>query len=140
MPQTSKYNFPNAEKVQVFEYVEIYNEHNYTADETLKQQIQELSNLVNTFQQTYNPADEIEARAIINAEFHKIKTNDPTRWQRLRHQVILLKRRLLNRKNHFKAIKAAVAEIAKHYLEDSLIAKALITYAETLNDESEDRE
>jgi hypothetical protein len=33
-----------------------------------------------------------------------------------------------------------VAEIAKHYFEDSLIAKALIAYTEKLSDEPKDME
>ena len=140
MSEASKYNFPKAEKVQVFERVDTYIEHNYDIDESLKQQIKELNALVNTLQKTHNPKTETEALAIIDVEFRKIKTIQPTRWQMLKRQLLLLKRQLLDHEGHLKATKATLTEIAKHYLEESVVAKALITYADTLSAEAEPME
>lgn len=36
---------------------------------------------------------------------------------------------------HAKAIKAALAEVAKHYLEESVLAKAVITYLDKMSEE-----
>jgi hypothetical protein len=133
MSNSSKYNFPKAEKVQVFEHVDTYIEHNHAADDTLKHQIKDLITLVNTLQTTHNPSTETEALTIIDAEFHEIQATQPTRWQTLQPQIQLLKRQILNPERHLSAGKAALSEVAKHYLEDSVIAKALITYLETLS-------
>lgn len=55
MPETSKYNFPKAEKVQVVEHIETYIEHNHAADEFLRQQIKDLSTLVSTLRKPITP-------------------------------------------------------------------------------------
>jgi hypothetical protein len=133
MPDSSKYNFPKAEKVQVFEHVDTYIEHNHTTDENLKQQIKDLSTLVKILQTTHRPTTETGALTIINAEFREIQTTQPTRWQVLQNQLQLLKRELLNPEQHLSASKATLSEVAKHYLEDSVIAKAVITYLDTLS-------
>jgi hypothetical protein len=135
MPDASKYNFPKAEKVQIFEHVDTYIEHNHATDETLKQQIKDLSTLINTLQTTHRPTTETEALTIINAEFHEIQTTQPTRWQTLQHQLHLLKRQLLNPERHLSAGKAVLSEVAKHYLEESVVAKAIITYLETMSED-----
>jgi hypothetical protein len=135
MPDSSKYNFPKAEKVQVFEHVDTYIEHNHVADETLKQQIKDLSTLISTLQTTHRPTTETEALTIIDAEFREIQTTQPTRWRTLQHQLQLLKRQLLNPERHLSASKAALSEVAKHYFEDSVVAKAFIIYIETMSED-----
>jgi hypothetical protein len=140
MSEASKYNFPKAKKVQVFEQVDTYIENNYPKDETLKQQIPEVRQLVNQLQQTYQPTTEVEAAEIINVEFREIQQTNPSRWQTIRKQLQLLKRQLLNPESHLKATKATLAEVAKHYLEDSLMAKAAITYLDSLSAETDQGE
>jgi hypothetical protein len=140
MSEASKYNFPKAKKVQVFEQVDTYIENNYPKDETLKQQIPEVRQLVHQLQQTYQPTTEVQAAEIIAVEFREIQQTNPDRWQTIRKQLQLLKRQLLNPESHFKAAKATFAEIAKHYLEDSLMAKATITYLDTLSAETDQGE
>jgi hypothetical protein len=135
MPEASKYNFPKAEKVQVFEHVDTYIEHNHAADETFKQQIKDLNTLLSTLQTTHHPTTETEALAIIDAEFREIQTTQPTRWQALQYQLHLLKRQLLNPERHLSASKATLNEVAKHYLEDSVVAKAILTYLETMSED-----
>jgi CHASE3 domain sensor protein len=135
MPDTPKYSFPNANKVQVFEKVDTYNEHNYAAEENLKQEIKDLSTLVKTLQTTHRPTTETEALTIIDAEFQEIQTTQPHRWETIQHQLQILKRQLLNPERHLSAGKAALSEVTKHYLEDSVVAKAIITYLETMSAE-----
>jgi hypothetical protein len=45
----------------------------------------------------------------------------------------LLKRQILNPERHWTASKAAIAEVAKHYLQESVTAKAFITYIDTMS-------
>jgi len=140
MSEAAKYNFPKAKKVQVFEQVDTYIENNYPKDETLKQQIPEVRQLVHQLQQTYQPTTEVQAAEIIDVEFREIQKTNPTRWQTIQKQLQLLKRQLLNPESHLKATKATLAEISKHYLEDSLMAKATITYLDTLSAETDQGE
>lgn len=140
MSEASKYNFPKAKKVQVFEQVDTYIENNYPKDEALKQQIPEVRQLVHQLQQTHQPTTEVQAAEIIDVEFREIQKTNPTRWQTIRKQLQLLKRQLLNPESHLKATKATLAEISKHYLEDSLMAKATITYLDTLSAETDQGE
>lgn len=137
MSEASKYNFPKAKKVQVFEQVDTYNENNYPKDETLKQQIPEVRQLVHQLQQTHQPTTEVQAAEIIDVEFREIQKTNPTRWQTILKQLQLLKRQLLNPKSHLKATKATLAEVAKHYLEESVVSKALITYLDTMSTDPE---
>ncbi|OKH33161.1 hypothetical protein NIES2119_24185 [[Phormidium ambiguum] IAM M-71] len=111
--------------------------HNYANDETLKQQTVELRQLVHQIQQTHQPTTEVEAAKIIDVEFREIQKTNPTRWQTLRKQLQLLKRQLFNPESHFKATKATLAEIAKHYLEESVVSKAVITYLDTMSADSD---
>jgi HEAT repeat protein len=107
--------------------------HNYANDETLKQQTIELRQWVHQLQQTHQPTTEVQAAEIIDVEFREIQNTNPTRWQTIRKQLQLLKRQLLNPESHFKATKATLAEVAKHYLEESLVSKAVITYLDTMS-------
>ncbi|MEG4491466.1 HEAT repeat domain-containing protein [Microcoleus sp. D3_18_C4] len=107
--------------------------HNYANDETLKQQTIELRQLVHQLQQTHQPTTEVQAAEIIDVEFREIQNTNPTRWQTIQKQLQLLKRQLLNPETHFKATKATIAEVAKHYLEESVVSKALITYLDTMS-------
>jgi HEAT repeat protein len=107
--------------------------HNYANNETLKQQIPEVRQLVHQLQQTHQPTTEVQAAEIIDVEFREIQKTNPTRWQTIRKQLQLLKRQLLNPESHLKATKATLAEVAKHYLEESVVSKALITYLDTMS-------
>lgn len=77
---------------------------------------------------------------IVPGEFQpylrSIQKTNPTRWQTIQSQLQLLKRQLLNPESHFKATKATLAEVAKHYFEESVVSKALITYLDTLSAET----
>lgn len=128
MSNASKYNFPNAQKVQIFEQINTYIENNYPTDPEVKAAIADLETLL-TQLQTQHPhiTTETQALAIIDAEFTEIQ-------QSKTHQLATLRQQLLNPERHLQAIKATLGEIAKHYLEESVWAKASITYFDKLSE------
>ena len=71
-------------------------------------------------------ATESQALTIIDAEFTEIQQDRASRLAILRQQ-------LLNPERHFQASKATLVEVLKHFLEESVWAKALITYIDTLS-------
>ena len=88
MSDASKYNFPKAKKVQVFEQVDTYIEHNYAQDlkftealDQLRQVLEELHHKPSTPTESTEP--EASNPEIIEAEFEEIKLNEPERFQSL---------------------------------------------------------
>jgi hypothetical protein len=130
MTEASKYSFPKAEKVQVFEQVDTYIEtqHNYATDPSVQTAIADLQTLIIHLQTQYpNVASEPEALAIIDAEFTEIQRSDSSKWATLRQQ-------LLNPERHLQASKATLAETVRHFLTESVWAKATMTYLEKLSE------
>lgn len=128
MTNSSKYNFPNAQKVQIFEQTDTYIENNYPTDPEIKTAIADLTLLL-TQLQTQHPqvTTESQALTILDAEFTEIQQPNSNRLVSLRQQ-------LLNPKRHLQAIKATLAEVAKHYLEESVWSKATITYFDRMSE------
>ncbi|MFH7245158.1 MAG: hypothetical protein ACHWZW_20165 [Spirulina sp.] len=129
MTEASKYNFPKAEKVQIFEQVDTYIEaqHNYATDPSVQAAIMDLKVLITHLQSQHpNVATESEALAIIDVEFTEIQHSSSSKWANLRQQ-------LLNPERHLQATKATLIDIAQHYLEESIWGKATITYLDTLS-------
>jgi hypothetical protein len=79
--------------------------------------------------QTQHPqvTTEMEALAIVDAEFTELKQSPTSKLATLRQQ-------LLNPERHAQAIKATLGEVAKHYLEDSVWAKATLTYLDKISE------
>jgi hypothetical protein len=129
MSDTSKYNFPNVQKVQIFEKVDTYIENNYPNAPETKAAIADIQTLIAQLQ-TQHPQVTTEAQAldIIDVEFTEIK-------QSKTHRLATLRQQLLNPERHLQATKAALGEIAKHYLEESVWAKTIITYLDKLSEE-----
>lgn len=103
-------------------------QYNYSTDLEIQAASIELKSLLLELQSN-NPAIATteEALAVIDVEFTEIKqTND--------RKLAKFTQFLFDPKRHAKAIKATAAEVAKHYLEESVWAKALITYTDTLID------
>ncbi len=107
--------------------------HNYAADESTKQQVSELRQFVIDLQQSYQPTTEAQGRQIIDDRLGALQQTDLSRWQNFQNQMLLIKRQFLNPERHLTATKATIAEIAKHYLEESVVSKALITYIDTMS-------
>ena len=84
MAEASKYNFPKAEKVQIFEQVDTYIEaqHNYANDPSVQTAIMDLKALI-THLRSQHPtvANESEALAIIDAEFTEIQHSSSSKSQ-----------------------------------------------------------
>jgi flagellar motor protein MotB len=129
----SKYDnaFPSVQKVQIFEQVNTYIENNHTTDPEIQATIEDLKTLITNLQ-TQHPTvtTEAQAIAIIDAEFTEIRHNP-------NHKFATLRKQILNPERHLQAIKATAAEIAKHYLEESVWAKASITYIDKLSETPE---
>ncbi|NJL44949.1 MAG: hypothetical protein HC922_02780 [Leptolyngbyaceae cyanobacterium SM2_3_12] len=105
---------------------------NYHSDNSeIKEAVAELKTLV-TQLQTQHPTvvTETAAIAIIDAEFTEIK-------QSPNHRLATLRQQLLNPERHAQAIKATVGEVAKHYLEEAVLVKAVITYLDKLSESPE---
>ncbi|WP_008313403.1 hypothetical protein [Leptolyngbya sp. PCC 6406] len=79
--------------------------------------------------QTQHPqvTTEVEALAIIDSEFIEIQQS-PT------SKLTILSQQLLNPERHAQALKATLGEVVKHYLEDSVWAKATLTYLDKLSE------
>ncbi|NJK63836.1 MAG: hypothetical protein HC921_15125 [Synechococcaceae cyanobacterium SM2_3_1] len=90
--------------------------------------ISDLRDLI-TQPQTQHPLVKTEAEAlpIINAEFTEIKQSQTDQRATLRKQI-------LNPERHAQAVKATLVEVAKHYLEESVWAKAAITYFDKMSE------
>jgi len=102
---------------------------NYDAtDLEVQSAIADLQTLL-TQLQTQHPhvTTETEAIAIIDAEFTEIKQSPGNKLVTLRQQI-------LNPERHAQALKATLGEIAKHYLEESVWAKATLTYLDKLSE------
>jgi hypothetical protein len=129
MSDASKYNFPNVQKVQIFEKLDTYIENNYPKDPETKAAISDIKTLIVQLQ-TQHPqvTTEALALAIIDVEFTEIQ-------QSKTHKLATLRQQLLNPERHLQATKAALVEFAKHYLEESVWAKTIITYLDKLSEE-----
>lgn len=112
------------------------NVHNYFGvDPALSQEIADLQQFITTIEADHpNLKTEQEANQTVTAALDQLQTQEPTRWQKLRQQMGILKRQLRNPERHLQAAKTTGIEVAKHYAENSLIVKAVITYLETLSE------
>ncbi len=102
-------------------------QHNYATDTELTTVLQELKAALADLQKQHpRVTTETQAYEIIDAEIVNPTTPNATKLATLRNQ-------LLNPDRHLKASKATLAEITKHYLEESVWAKAFITYLDTMS-------
>jgi hypothetical protein len=103
-------------------------QNNYSTDPEIKATLADLKTLIAQLQ-TQHPTvtTETAALTIIDAEFTEIKRNPA-------HKLATLRQQILNPERHLQATKATLSEIAKHYLEESIWAKAGITYLDKLSE------
>lgn len=106
----------------------IATQNNYTTDPEVQSAIVELQ-VILTQLQTQHPrvTSETQAIAIIDAEFTEIKQSQT-------HRLVTLRKQLLNPERHLQAIKAALGEVMKHCLEESVWVKAGLTYFDKLSE------
>lgn len=74
---------------------------------------------------------EDKALSIIDAEFTEIKQSNPHKLVTL---LASLREHFLNPERHLQATKATFGEVAKHYLEESVWSKAIITYLDKMSE------
>jgi hypothetical protein len=99
-----------------------------TPDAEVQRAIADLTTLLTQLQTQYpQVATEAEALPIIDAEFTEIKQSPTSKLATLRQQI-------LNPERHAQAIKATLGEITKHYLEESVWAKATLTYLDKMSE------
>jgi len=119
-------------KADVFQYFENNSGEvigkKYANDPAFKDALSEIVQILKTLQQNHPTATEEEASDIIEAEFKEIKVNQPNKWQNFQRQ-------LLNPERWLKGGKAALSETAKHYLEDSVFAKASLAFLDEFSAE-----
>ena len=100
----------------------------YATDPEVQRVIADLQALLTQLQMQHPQiTTETEALAIIDAEFTELKQSPTSKLATLRQQ-------LLNPERHAQAIKATLGEIAKHYLEESIWAKATLTYFDKMSE------
>ncbi len=108
---------------------QIGTQNQYTNDPEVQDAIADLQTLLNQLQAQHpQVTTETEALAIIDAEFTEIQ-------QSKTHRLATLRQQLLNPERHLQAIKATLGEVAKHYLEESVWAKASLTYLDKLSEQ-----
>ena len=130
MSEPSKYTI-HTQSSQIIEHnpgTVIGIQHRYAAEPEVQETVADLKILL-TQLQTQHPqvTTETEAIAIIDAEFTEIKQSPGSKLVTLRQQI-------LNPERHAQALKATLGEIAKHYLEESVWAKATLTYLDKLSE------
>ena len=81
MSNSSKYNFPNAQKVQVFEQIDTYHEHNY-APKPDTQPTDQLTNLLAQLRTKYPNKTDAEIFDILLNGFDAMPQKNPQSWQR----------------------------------------------------------
>lgn len=136
MVNTPKYDFNNADfKGAAINFGDnpagnfIGTQNNYATDPEVQGAIADLQILLTQLQSQHPQIrTETEALTILDAEFTEIK-------QSRTHRLTTLRKQLLNPERHLQATKAALGEVAKHYLEESVWAKALLTYLDKLSEE-----
>jgi hypothetical protein len=102
-------------------------QHNYAMSQELNAALQDLKSSLTELQKQHpSITTEVQAYDIIDAEI----TNPTTPTA---SKLVTLRKQLLNPERHLKASKATLAEVAKHYLEASVWAKAFITYLDTMS-------
>jgi patatin-like phospholipase/acyl hydrolase len=138
MNNSSKYNFPNVQKVQIFEQVDTYIENQNSSEAintALLDQIADLRQFIADLEiQHPNPAGEEAALEIVGNALTEIQTQQPDQWQKICHQTTIFKQQLLNPQRHLQASKATLVEVTKAAWGKSLIVKAVITYLDKFSE------
>lgn len=124
--QQSKYNFPNAQRVQIFEQVSTYIENNNVAEQDIKQSLEDLKQLIEGLQQQYPQASEKQAADIIDAEFKEIQRTQPKRWQNF-----------LSLKRLWNGVKKGSLKAGEHFAEETPWGKAALGFLEGITDEAQ---
>lgn len=103
-------------------------QNHYASDPEMQNAIFELQSLLTQLQSQHPQVEtEAEAMPIIDAEFTELKRSQTNKFAILRKQIFTFER-------HAQAMKATLGEVAKHYLEENVWAKAVITYLDKMSE------
>ncbi|MEL7246104.1 MAG: hypothetical protein AAGM40_27785 [Cyanobacteria bacterium J06573_2] len=101
-------------------------QNNYPQQQDTEQALSELKPIFEKINRQNSTTNEQQVTDIIEVEFREIERSQPVKWQEILRQLISLKRWL-------NASKAATSETIKHYLNDSVQAKAFIAFLEAFS-------
>jgi hypothetical protein len=125
MSEHSKYNFPNAQKVQIFEQVDKYVENSTVVEFDTRSALDDLKQVITELQQRYPQVDTEQASIIIDAEFQEMKRTQPQRWQKL-----FSLKRVLN------GAKKSSLKVGEHFAEETVWGKAIVGFLEGVTDDT----
>jgi hypothetical protein len=119
----SKYNFPNAQKVQVFEQVDTYIENNQqqSQDTALLAIVQIIQTLEKRNTHVQNPQQAID---IIDAEFKSLEASRSPQWQNL-----------LNVKRLYNGGKKAAVKVGEHFAQENVWGKGAVAFLEGISED-----
>ncbi len=107
----------------------------FGTDEALQKQITDLQTFITELEAQHpNIQTEEQANQLVQQQLDQIQTQSPDRWQKLRHQMGILKAQFFNPERHVQAFKATVVEVTKAKWEESLIVKAIVTYLDKFSE------
>lgn len=125
MTNNSKYNFPNAQKVQIFEQVDTYIENNSSTEQTFEILMTNYKHFINDLQQKYpNLTNETAVTQIIDVEAKLIENKDQQRWQNF-----------LSLKRLWNGSKKASVKVGEHFAENNVWAKGAIAFLEGISED-----
>ncbi|NJR48940.1 MAG: hypothetical protein HC780_04595 [Leptolyngbyaceae cyanobacterium CSU_1_3] len=123
MTNSSKYNFPNAQKVQIFEQVDTYIEtQNNTTEQTFEILLTDFQTFLTDLQTYYPTVTTPETAAQIIAV--QAKQLPPARWQNF-----------LNLKRLWNGSKKAGVKVGEHFAESNVWAKGAIAFLEGVSED-----
>lgn len=122
----SKYSFPNAQKVHIFEKVDTYIETQTNFDQSqLQQAVADLTQEIVELQQRYPQVTaESEALTIVEVEFTEMAQAQPQRW-----------RKLLELRRWLKGAKSGGLKLGEHFAEESMWGKTILGFLDGFTDE-----
>ena len=107
----------------------------FGTDEALQKQITDLQTFITELEAQHpNIQTEEQANQLVQQQLDQIQTQSPDRWQKLRHQIEILKAQFFNPDRHAQAFKATIVEVTKAKWEESLIVKAIVTYLDKFSE------
>ena len=123
MTNSSKYNFPNAQKVQVFEQIDTYIEtQNNTTEQTFEILLTDFQAFLTDLQTHYPTVTTPEAAA--QTITVQAKQLPPARWKSF-----------LDLKRLWKGGKKASVKVGEHFAENNVWAKGAIAFLEGVSED-----
>ena len=101
----------------------------YATEPEFKSAIKEILKRLQNLETNHPNVSETEATEIINAEFINLQIQNPNQWQNIT-------KNLLNQERWLQGGKAALVATAEHYVDNSVIYKAGLTFLDKFSEQS----